>query len=1275
MDSLKTRFKHLKVRRKHKPAAVPIPIKQTGSSQSTALLLSVGSPPTPEARNAPDACQPASHAAATRGCQTNALTNERWSAQLWRQAFDAVKDASEWEDFCNIISRETGARLNEIDNQGDPSPQIEKVAFYAKQLVDSKAQATEHGLQRFLNKTMKTLQAVKSLGDAAVAFNPYAALGWNVIHFVISVTLKDHEVKEQACETLPRVAELTLMYQTWFGVLAGTGAIQVLRQQHDDVLIGIYTAVIKYQITVVISLCSKMTRLKHAINPEAKSQPQQALDELLRKEKQWESLRPIIDREITDAHFKEIRDSIQQLKSASATVLDELRHVAGNVDLQLRVKVLSWLSPTESEDAHTDPKRQPLPHTTDWLIKHPDYVSWSTDRATNCIWLQGAGGTGKSCLAHAVINDQRAKQKSDHKDSLVLFFYCDGTEKEQIDRHEKILRDLVKQLVAASSKPIPTRILQLYHEQRKPTEDDCLDLLLSMADASVELTIILDGIDECKPDVQREFIRCLQKLMSRRDQKLKVSIACRDTVALKNLLQTSTRKITVTEHTEGAIRIMVEATVEKHLQSPDLRFLYFTGSNDLVTKVIDKVTQMAGGMFRYAQIALDQLRRSKSPHFLKRRLESLNRLPGIDDLYAKEWQETVADLSDLERETVIIALNLLIYGFQYGVRKNLQDPSFVQNDQHILEACTLVLTGGLEDPFSIRSLVATCPSFLSESARAKGNDQSAPTESDVKLRIFHFSVIEYLVNQQSQWFNPGAANAAIARLCIQTFEHFDDPEILKYIFSQHPPNSLALYAVMCWPEHIRLCQKAIANGSQADLMSSTLRQFLLESFCSKPFDIWTKMMKKFRENIMYRCRGPAFQQGETLGFSFDPSLTRAQEDKLLVGSSLITQPPSSLFARLYLGFSIQEMDCPLSGVRGTWQYGGTTVTPQTFAATFGLLPAIDVLKKRGCSPNDRDDQGDTTGHVLCTYGMIGEDREHASFASTLRALVRAGLDLNIKDRKENTCFFHLLRSEDFDAEVLQIFQEQRFDFEAFEPAFDGDRDGMLPLDYAIAHIPHTKYRTRSLDALLSHYIKIYSDADSRTRWLRQAIMRNDEELVRLLIEKYNASPMSCDGLGLMALPFAVAFGWKQGKINSAIVDYLAPLTLKPGSNANSMNLVVPLLEALVAQCSLETVKLYMEYAIPAGSLYSAWGPRAMTFTLLFNKKHGGEIAEYLHTVGYENAGDSQVYQRWMRGELDYAEIGRCSEDEKYLDIDAIKEDTTLDEEFLDAPEVMGPPTP
>jgi hypothetical protein len=111
---------------------------------------------------------------------------------------------------------------------------------------------------------------------------------------------------------------------------------------------------------VVIAVHSKAEKWKAALGGKADSLPQQALDALNEREREWQSIQPVVNREISDSQHEKLKGLVEELRSDVAAALGLLTIVYRTVDSMQRQEVLKWISPTKYESAHRDPKRQAM---------------------------------------------------------------------------------------------------------------------------------------------------------------------------------------------------------------------------------------------------------------------------------------------------------------------------------------------------------------------------------------------------------------------------------------------------------------------------------------------------------------------------------------------------------------------------------------------------------------------------------------------------------------------------------------------------------------------------------------------------------------------------------------------------------------------------------------------------------------------------------------------------------------------------------------------------
>ena len=95
---------------------------------------------------------------------------------------------------------------------------------------------------------------------------------------------------------------------------------------------------------------------------------------------------------------------MQNLESAMGTMTTQLVELLKNADRMQSEKadILDWLSTNRGDSDHEDVRRKlgmRYWESGQWLLQHPDYVSWRTRTDTHCaLWLQGSGAFKIECF-------------------------------------------------------------------------------------------------------------------------------------------------------------------------------------------------------------------------------------------------------------------------------------------------------------------------------------------------------------------------------------------------------------------------------------------------------------------------------------------------------------------------------------------------------------------------------------------------------------------------------------------------------------------------------------------------------------------------------------------------------------------------------------------------------------------------------------------------------------------------------------------------------------
>jgi len=84
-----------------------------------------------------------------------------------------------------------------------------------------------------------------------------------------------------------------------------------------------------------------------------------------------------------------------------------------------------------------------------WILKHPDFQQWQSNKQTRLLWIKGSAGKGKTMLLIGIINElEKLTSRSDS--TFLSFFLCQSTNNE-LDNATAVLRGLIYMLLIQQS--------------------------------------------------------------------------------------------------------------------------------------------------------------------------------------------------------------------------------------------------------------------------------------------------------------------------------------------------------------------------------------------------------------------------------------------------------------------------------------------------------------------------------------------------------------------------------------------------------------------------------------------------------------------------------------------------------------------------------------------------------------------------------------------------------------------------------------------------------
>jgi Cdc6-like AAA superfamily ATPase len=206
------------------------------------------------------------------------------------------------------------------------------------------------------------------------------------------------------------------------------------------------------------------------------------------------------------------------------------------------------------------------------------------------LWLHGIPGAGKTILASLVIEEAL---KNADKEHAVAFFYCDYKNVAS-QRPVNILGSIASQIARQDEQCLHT--LEDYYRscnpqgslQRSPKADDLRDLILHMATFFKDISIIVDGLDECG----KTTVAAVELLdsFSSSGENIKTLFLSREEQHIKDILNAHVQ-ISIAARSSD-LKLYVASEMELRIRKKRLRLQ----SNQLKEHIMDRLVNGAAGM-------------------------------------------------------------------------------------------------------------------------------------------------------------------------------------------------------------------------------------------------------------------------------------------------------------------------------------------------------------------------------------------------------------------------------------------------------------------------------------------------------------------------------------------------------------------------------------------------------------------------------------------------------------------------------------------------------
>lgn len=372
------------------------------------------------------------------------------------------------------------------------------------------------------------------------------------------------------------------------------------------------------------------------------------------------------------------------------------------------------------------------PETCNWALGDPQIQPWIEDDGGDLVlWVTGIPGSGKSFLCSLIIQHLQTRM-----DRSSLYYFC-GKQAAGGDTRAIVLRTLAVQLLQQNPDMVPL-VHQAYFQKMSNRSGIALETMLKEILPNVKVTrIVVDGIDECDGEMQKELLRSLIKIQKLADCSCKLLVVSREEPQIQQSLL-SKNHMRLGQKTCEALSIYIKDKVgEVQAHFPDMDVA-------LVTLVEQRLTSKANGMFLWVRLVVAMLTQQLSEEEVK---GTIDQLPdGLDEAYGFILSR-LKSTSSISRERVFKILYWVCMAYRPVKMHEVVDAIALRPDQTVLHKKT-------RSNNPTRDIVDLCAPLLE-------------TSSSGILSLVHFSAREYLVDKQSGPFiDVEQAHLSISLSCI-----------------------------------------------------------------------------------------------------------------------------------------------------------------------------------------------------------------------------------------------------------------------------------------------------------------------------------------------------------------------------------------------------------------------------------------------------------------------------------------------------------------------------
>ncbi|KAJ7256364.1 ankyrin repeat-containing domain protein [Mycena rebaudengoi] len=471
--------------------------------------------------------------------------------------------------------------------------------------------------------------------------------------------------------------------------------------------------------------------------------------------------------------------------------------VAEVLDTVVQDKLEKWLNAPDPKEKHTRSYNLRHESTCLWLLQDERFMHWQ-DHPGELLWIEGSSGTGKTILSSTVIEQlfqDRAAHGRQNRTAIAYFYFDFGDSSKQFI--DNAIRRLILQISAQCPNPNETlsHQYQTYNGQKDLTRPQLLTLLKTLLGELGRTYLVLDALDECRPEDHHILVDFVQTVLSWVEVRLHIVVTSQGRAIFTKKFTSLERYSQIVLHeemTSGDIELYISSQLALRSELEHWK----SNSDFLVPFILKK----SAGMFRLAACLLIELSRCFWEKEWEQALTQLpNDLFGIYDRFLGTVpSNAMVYVEAVFRWIIFAASPITLEELADAVAFDFSDPAQCVYKPDRLEGNKIAI-----------------PKWLDGLIVIKNNGWQGDS-----VALAHASVQDYLLSKQFMDKFGGdlsivLSHMFIARTCIQYLLHFADHPLNPETFPDYP---LASYAAHSWFYHLKRCHDQAAFSAWTILL-------------------------------------------------------------------------------------------------------------------------------------------------------------------------------------------------------------------------------------------------------------------------------------------------------------------------------------------------------------------------------------------------------------------------------------------------------------------------